>query len=88
MRAMSSQTRLIHHGRAHGFAGSPQTNHLLDIIRGLAEDGVTVIFVSHFLREVLAVCNDITVLRDGRHIMTVPADSTNTDELVPVIIWS
>ena len=86
MRAMSSQTRLIIMDEPTASLDPHETDHLLDIIRGLAEDGVTVIFVSHFLREVLAVCNDITVLRDGRHIMTVPADSTNTDELVPVII--
>jgi ABC-type sugar transport system ATPase subunit len=62
------------------------TDRLLEVIRRLAAGGTTIVFVSHFLREVMAVCDDVTVLKDGRHVMTVPVASTTADDLVVAMI--
>ncbi|HMJ13202.1 MAG TPA: sugar ABC transporter ATP-binding protein, partial [Polyangiaceae bacterium] len=43
---------------------------LLELVRRLAADGVAVIYVSHFLEEVLRVADRYTVLRDGRSVVT------------------
>ena len=54
-----------------------ETEELFGIIRGLAEAGTTVIFITHKLNEVLEVADDITVLRRGRVAGTVkPKDAT------------
>ncbi|MEX2389819.1 MAG: sugar ABC transporter ATP-binding protein, partial [Phycisphaeraceae bacterium] len=44
---------------------------LMGLIRRLRERGVTVIYISHVLPEVLAISDRITVLRDGRHVTTL-----------------
>ena len=43
-----------------------ETEELFGIIRGLAEAGTTIIFITHKLNEVLEVADKITVLRRGR----------------------
>ena len=54
-----------------------ETEELFGIIRGLAEAGTTVIFITHKLNEVLEVADDITVLRRGRVAGSVkPQDAT------------
>ena len=54
-----------------------ETEELFGIIRGLAEAGTTVIFITHKLNEVLEVADRITVLRRGRVAGTVaPTDAT------------
>jgi simple sugar transport system ATP-binding protein len=54
-----------------------ETDRLFDVLRGLAADGHTVLFVSHKLHEVLALSDNVTVLRDGR--VTLRAATSDTD---------
>jgi len=54
-----------------------ETDRLFDVLRGLAADGNTILFVSHKLHEVLAVSDNVTVLRDGR--VTMRSATADTD---------
>ncbi|WP_460772959.1 sugar ABC transporter ATP-binding protein [Microbacterium sp. GXF7504] len=58
---------------------------LLERVRRRAEQGQTVIIVSHRLREVLAVCDDYTVYRDGRVAGELVAASPSEDELIEIM---
>ncbi len=60
----------------------PDAERLHALVRKLAEGGVGVVFISHFLDEVLAVCDRVTVLRDGRNVATLPAESLTKHDLV------
>jgi rhamnose transport system ATP-binding protein len=86
MRALASRARLIVMDEPTAALSPAETDRLLETIRRLAGDGVTVVFVSHFLREVLAVCDEVTVLKDGRHVLDVPAAQTDADTLVRAMI--
>ncbi len=44
-----------------------ETGTLFEVLRRLAADGVSILFVSHKLEEVLSLCTHVTVLRDGRN---------------------
>lgn len=48
----------------------PEARRLFDVMRRLQTRGVAQIFISHFLEDVLAICNRVTVLRDGRKVST------------------
>jgi general nucleoside transport system ATP-binding protein len=54
-----------------------ETDRLFDVLRGLAAEGRTVVLVSHKLHEVLAVSDNVTVLRDGR--VTLSCATADTD---------
>ena len=82
LRAVSRGSRLIVMDEPTAVLTESETKSLLDLIRRLAVDGVIVILVSHFLEEVLSVCDTVTVLRDGHHVLTEPASQHTPGSLV------
>ncbi|MDD2522342.1 MAG: sugar ABC transporter ATP-binding protein [Anaerolineaceae bacterium] len=60
------------------------SDNLLHLIQGLKAQGVTCILISHKLREVLAIADTITVLRDGKTVVTLDAHKDLVNE--PVLI--
>ena len=59
---------------------------LIAILRTLAAQGTTIIFISHKLNEVLAVCDRVTVLRDGKTVGTVDIASCDTNDLAEMMV--
>ncbi|MBG9985015.1 sugar ABC transporter ATP-binding protein [Aerococcaceae bacterium DSM 111022] len=55
---------------------------LFKVIRDLKDKGVGIVYISHRMEEVFALCDVITVMRDGLSIDTVNISDTNTDEVV------
>ena len=60
------------------------SDNLLKLIRGLKEQGVTCILISHKLREVMEIADTITVLRDGKTVTTLDVEEDKVNE--PVLI--
>jgi len=54
---------------------------LLDSIRGMASRGIAVIFITHRLHEILSVCDNVVVMRDGYVVKDVPAKDTTVEEI-------
>ena len=54
---------------------------LLDSIRSMAQNGIAVIFITHRLQEILAVCDTVVVMRDGFIVKEIPAKETNVNEI-------
>jgi ABC-type sugar transport system ATPase subunit len=63
-----------------------ESERLFEIVRQLRVDGVTVIYVSHHLREVLAIADRITVMRDGRVIETIDNENISEDHLIRAMV--
>jgi simple sugar transport system ATP-binding protein len=59
---------------------------LFGTLRAMAEEGKTIIFISHKLHEVLAVADRITVLRGGRTVETVSASGATTRSLAALMV--
>jgi simple sugar transport system ATP-binding protein len=51
-------------------------------IRDLQQQGVTFLFISHHLQEIYEICDNVTVFRDARHILTAPVTSLPRADLV------
>jgi ABC-type uncharacterized transport system ATPase subunit len=58
-----------------------EVDELLAVLRGLAVDGRSIVFISHKLDEVLRLADRIAVLRGGRLVASVPAGSTDARAL-------
>ena len=61
-------------------------NWLGDIIGKLKARGVTIIFISHRMKEVREFCDDLSILRNGHHVATRPADAFSDTEVVESIV--
>ncbi len=59
-----------------------EINELYTIIRNLKKQDKSIIFISHKLDEVIEVCDDFTVLRDGELIKSDTIQNTNKDQLI------
>ncbi|MBQ0070385.1 MAG: sugar ABC transporter ATP-binding protein, partial [Spirochaetales bacterium] len=58
-----------------------EADALLDSIRNMAQRGISVIFITHRLQEILTVCDKVLVMRDGRIVEDVPAKETTLSEI-------
>jgi ribose transport system ATP-binding protein len=63
-----------------------EAQRLLEIIRRLAADGTSILLISHYLEELLSVCDAITVMRDGRIVRTGQAGEETPQSLVKAMI--
>ena len=65
--------------------GVAQTRQVLDLVRRLAEQGLSVVLVSHNLNDIFEVADRITVLRLGRNVAVFERSQTNQQEVVQAI---
>jgi rhamnose transport system ATP-binding protein len=59
-----------------------EVERLFTIVRRLRDRGVAILFVSHRLDEVFALCDRATVFRDGRHVVTANTRDLSTADLI------
>lgn len=64
-----------------------EANRLFEVVRKLKDQGTAVLFVSHKLEEVFAVCDTVTVLRDGEGIIeSAPLSDYNQQDIVAAMV--
>ena len=86
LRALARRANLIVMDEPTSALTSDEVDKLLDIVNELRAGGTTIIYISHFLEEVLAVADTVTVLKDGRLIRSEPARHLNPEILVEGMI--
>jgi simple sugar transport system ATP-binding protein len=63
-----------------------EVEHVLDLIRSLRAEGISVVFISHTLQEIFAVTDRIIVLRKGQKVGDLPTKETSIDEVVKLMV--
>ncbi|WP_312460811.1 ABC transporter ATP-binding protein, partial [Proteiniclasticum sp.] len=63
-----------------------EIEELLQIMRGFAEEGKSILFITHKLNEIKAVADRCTVLRKGKYIGTVDVKDTTKEELSKMMV--
>ena len=64
----------------------PEIERVMDLVERLRGEGVAVLFISHRLNEITQVCDEITVLREGKRVGTVPAEETSVPALIEMMV--
>ena len=81
-KALSRDVKLLILDEPTSALNEDDSQNLLDLLRELKQNGVTCIMISHKLKEVLQIADTITVLRDGRTIVTLDATDGQVSEAV------
>lgn len=63
-----------------------EVDRLFAVARSLRDEGRAVMFISHRFDEVFALCDTITVMRDGSYIATLPTAETSVPEIVKMMV--
>ena len=86
LKALHRQARLLILDEPTAVLTPQETEELSAILRSLAAEGRSIIFITHKLNEVMGVSNRVTVLRGGRVIDTVETARTNEAELARMMV--
>ena len=81
-RALSARTRVLAMDEPSATLTEREIVRLFAVIRGLKQQGVGIIYISHRLDEVFALADRVTVLRDGRKVWTGPTAELTRDDIV------
>ncbi|MEH0423544.1 sugar ABC transporter ATP-binding protein [Streptomyces sp. B21-083] len=84
-KALSLNARVLIMDEPTAVLTSEEVEKLFAIVRSLREDGVGIVFITHHLEEIAALGDRVTVIRDGKSVGQVPAD-TPEDELVRLMV--
>src|SRR4051794_33217318 len=85
-RALVRKARLIVMDEPTASLSAAEAERLFSIIRDLAASGVAILYVSHRLDEVLALCRRVTVFRDGRSVAELTGAELTRRSLVDAIV--
>ncbi len=85
-KALSSTGRLLVLDEPTASLTPREVARLFEIVRAARASGIAVIYVSHHLQEIFDLCDRVTVLRNGRRIDTLSVATTNTAELVRLMV--
>jgi ribose transport system ATP-binding protein len=85
-RALSFDARLVIMDEPTSSLAEQEVETLFTVIRRLKQDGVSIVFVSHRLDELYAVCDTITVMRDGRTVLDAAMSDVSRYQLVSTML--
>ncbi|HOV64989.1 MAG TPA: sugar ABC transporter ATP-binding protein, partial [Spirochaetia bacterium] len=85
-KALAYNAKLIVMDEPTSSLSDREIERLLNIVRDLKREGVSVIFISHKLEEVLAIADRITVLRDGEVVGVLDAAGCTEDNLIQLMV--
>ena len=87
-KAVSLDAKLIIMDEPTSSLGKEEINQLMETVRGLKAKGVAILFVSHKLEELFELCDRVTVMRDGEHIVTQDIGDMTEDSLINARRWT
>ena len=85
-KAVSLDAKLIIMDEPTSSLGKEEINQLMETVRGLKAKGVAILFVSHKLEELFELCDRVTVMRDGEHIVTEDIGDMTEDSLINAMV--
>jgi ABC-type uncharacterized transport system ATPase subunit len=86
LKALYKEARILILDEPTAVLTPQESRQLFETIRAMADDGRTIIFISHKLHEVKAVADRVTILRRGRTVATVPAAEATPRALAALMV--
>jgi rhamnose transport system ATP-binding protein len=81
-KAISFHARIFVMDEPTAALSSAEVNRLFDVVRTLRDEGAAVLFISHRLEEVFAICQRVTIMRDGRFVRSDPIQALTVEDII------
>jgi rhamnose transport system ATP-binding protein len=81
-KAISFNARVIVMDEPTAALTSVEVARLFDVVRTLRAQGSAVLFITHRLEEAFAICQRVTIMRDGRFVRTAPIEDVTIDDII------
>src|SRR5215831_2637182 len=85
-RVLFSGARIVILDEPTSALSPPEVERLFGVLRRLRQDGRSIVFISHFIDDILRVSDLVTVFRNGRKVAEMPAASTDKAQLIHAMI--
>lgn len=85
-KALLTDTKVIIMDEPTSALTEREIQKLFEVIESLKKDGVSIVYISHRMEEIFAICDRITVMRDGRTVDTKEIPHTSFDEVVKKMV--
>ena len=85
-RVLFSGARIVILDEPTSALSPPEVERLFATLRKLREEGTAIVFISHFIEDILRVSDIVTVFRNGRKVAETPAASTTKGALIEAMI--
>ncbi|MCL9782467.1 ribose ABC transporter ATP-binding protein RbsA [Vibrio sp. S4M6] len=85
-KALSLESKVIIMDEPTDALTDTETESLFNVINELREQGCGIVYISHRLKEIFEICDDITVLRDGQFINQCLVSETDEDHLIEMMV--
>lgn len=85
-RALRGNAKIIILDEPTSSLSDTEIRKLFDIVNNLKRQGVTFIFISHRMQEILEISDEVFVLKDGELVAELLADQTSEDEIVRLMV--
>jgi ribose transport system ATP-binding protein len=85
-KALSKSARILVMDEPTSALSAVECERLFKIIGQLSAAGVAIVYISHRLDEVMQLAHRVTVLRDGRHVLTQPVAATTQERLIAAMV--
>ena len=85
-KAVSYNSKIIVMDEPTSSLTEQEVEHLFRIINQLKAQGCGIVYISHKMEEILEICDDVTVMRDGQWIATKPASELTTEKIINLMV--
>jgi ribose transport system ATP-binding protein len=85
-KALSLEARILIMDEPTSALSAAECEILFKVVRQLARAGVAIIYISHRIDEVMAIADRVTVLRDGRHVVTAPIAELGREAIIRAMV--
>lgn len=86
MHAINNNSRILIMDEPSAVLTDRELEVMFRIVKQLRDEGITIIYISHRLDEIFGLCSNVSVLRDGRHIDTIPVASIDRQGLINMMV--
>jgi ABC-type sugar transport system ATPase subunit len=86
VRAISQKARILILDEPTAALNEQEVRNFLGVLREIQQLGMTIIYISHRLKEIVEIAQNITILRDGIHVLTLPVDQIGENDVIKLMV--